>query len=185
MVEDSEIIELYWQRDDRAIVQTDTAYGARLQGLSNHILGNREDAQECVNDTYLRTWNAIPPERPNYFYAFLAKICRFVSLGKLDWNHAAKRKADIVTLTAEMEMCIPDNRMQQRLEAEELGMLLSRFLKGQSEDNRLIFMRRYWHMDSVEEIAARYGFSQSKVKTQLHRTRTKLRHFLESEGISV
>lgn len=184
-MEDSEIIELYWKRDDRAIAQTAASYGMRLQRLSDGILNNQEDAQECVNDTYLHTWNRIPPERPHYFYAFLAKICRYVSLGKLDWNCAAKRKADIVTLTSEMEMCIPDNRMQQRLEAEELGLLLSEFLKEQTEDNRLIFMRRYFHMDSVEEIAMRYGFTQSKVKTQLHRMRTKLYHYLEREGVSV
>ncbi len=184
-MEDSDIIELYWKRDDRAIAQTDAAYGTRLQRLSERILNNREDAQECVNDTYLHTWNRIPPERPNYFFAFLAKICRYVSLGKLDWNRAAKRNADVVTLSDEMQLCIPDCWMQQRLEAQELGILLSKFLKEQSEDNRLIFMRRYFHMDSVEEIARRYGFSQSKVKTQLHRTRTKLYHFLESEGISV
>ncbi len=115
-MEDSEMIELYWKRDDRAIAQTDAVYGTRLQRLSERILNNREDAQECVNDTYLNTWNRIPPERPNYFFAFLAKICRYVSLGKLDWNRAAKRN------------------------------------KEQSDDNRLIFVRRYFHMDSVSQV---------------------------------
>lgn len=184
-MEDAEIIGLYWKRDEAAIAATASMYGNRLQCLSKRILDSDEDAKECVNDTYLHTWNRIPTERPRFFYAFLAKICRYVSLGKLDWNQAAKRKADVVSLTAELEACIPDNRMQQYLEAQELGELLSAFLQQLPEDSRLIFMRRYWHMDSVEEIAARYGFSQSKVKTQLHRTRAKLYHFLESEGIAV
>jgi len=184
-MEDQAIIELYWNRDESAIQETDAAYGPRLHSLSQHILDSREDARECVNDTYLKTWESIPPQRPNFFYAFLSKICRFISFDRLDWNNAAKRRADLVSLTEELERCIPDNRTQQQLEARELGRILSAFIATLPGDSRLIFLRRYWHLDTTEEIAKNYGFSVSKVKTQLHRTRAKLYRYLEQEGIAV
>lgn len=184
-VEDSQIIELYWQRDETAIKETDIAYGRKLYVLADRIVDSHEDAEESVSDTYMKTWSVIPPQRPNYFYAFLAKICRNFALGKLDWNNAAKRKADVVSLTAEMELCIPDRRQEEQLEAEEIGKLLTLFLNAISRESRLIFMRRYWYGDSIEEIAVRYDISESKVKTQLHRTRTKLREYLAKEGIAV
>jgi len=184
-MEDRAIIELYWKRDETAIRETDAAYGDRLQELSRHILDSREDARECVNDTYLKTWETIPPQRPNFFFAFLSKICRYISFGRLDWNNAAKRRADLVALTEELERCIPDRRVQDQLEARELGRILSAFVSTLPKDSRLIFLRRYWHLDTTEEIAKKYGFSVSKVKTQLHRTRAKLHAYLEQEGIAL
>ena len=184
-MEDSAIIELYWNRDEAAIRETDTAYGRMLLSLSQRIISSPEDAGECVNDTYLETWNAIPPQRPNFLYAFLSKICRFISFGRLDWNNAAKRRADLISLTEELEQTIPDSRSQEELDSRELGRILSRFVTTLPEDSRLIFLRRYWHLDTTEEIARRYGFTQSKVKTQLHRTRAKLYAYLEKEVIAV
>ena len=184
-MEDRAIIELYWKRDETAIRETDAAYGDRLQELSRHILDSREDARECINDTYLKTWETIPPQRPNFFFAFLSKICRYISFGRLDWNNAAKRRADLVALTEELERCIPDRRVQDQLEARELGRILSAFVSTLPKDSRLIFLRRYWHLDTTEEIAKKYSFSVSKVKTQLHRTRAKLHAYLEQEGIAL
>ncbi len=184
-MDDNAIIELYWNRDESAISETDAVYGRRLSALSGSILNSREDVQECVNDTYLETWRAIPPQRPSFFYAFISKICRYISFGRLDWNNAAKRKAELVSLTAELEACIPDNRTEQIIEARELGAILSRFITTLPQDSRLIFLRRYWHLDSTEEIAREYGFSQSKVKTQLHRTRLKLHEYLKNEGVAL
>ena len=184
-MEDQAIIELYWNREESAIRETDAAYGRKLRGLSRKILNSWEDAGECVNDTYLATWEAIPPQRPNHFFSFLSRICRYISFGRLDWNNAAKRRADLVSLTAELEACIPDNRMQQQLEARELGQILSDFLSTLPEDSRLIFLRRYFHLDTTQEIARRYGFSQSKVKTQLSRTRVKLQNYLKQEGVII
>ena len=184
-MEDSAIIELYWNRDEAAIRETDASYGKKLHSLSQRILSSPEDAGECVNDTYLEAWNTIPPQRPNFLYAFLSKICRYISFGRLDWNNAAKRRADLISLTEELEQTIPDSRSQQELDSRELGRLLTRFVTTLPEDSRLIFLRRYWHLDTTEEIARRYGFTQSKVKTQLHRTRAKLYTFLEKEGIAV
>ena len=123
-MEDSKIINLYWARDEAAIAQTDATYGRKLHALSNRILNNREDAQECVNDTYMSTWKAIPPQRPDHFYAFLASICRNLSLHKVNWKLAAKRNAEIVALTDEMEQCIPDNRRDWELEDREIGRVM-------------------------------------------------------------
>lgn len=178
-----EIIELYWARNEDAIAQTDAVYGRKLQGLANRILNNREDAEESVGDTYLKTWEAIPPQRPTYFYAFLAAICRHLSLHKVDWRQAAKRNGEVVALTEEMERCIPDTRRERELESEELGKAFNNFLESLPKETRLIFLRRYWHVDTIAEIAARYGITESKVKMQLSRTRTKLRAYLEKEGI--
>ena len=184
-MEDTAIIDLYWNRDESAIRETDAVYGRKLTSLSQRILGSPEDAGECVNDTYLETWNTIPPQKPNFLYAFLSRICRYISFGRLDWNNAAKRRADLVSLTEELAQSIPDNRTEQELDARELGRILSRFVTTLPEDSRLIFLRRYWHLESTEEIARSCGFSQSKVKTQLHRTRAKLYAYLEKEGITV
>lgn len=184
-MEDEKIIELYWNRSEDAIRETDAAHGRKLHDLSWRILRSYEDAQECVNDTYWKAWDTIPPQRPSYFFAYLAKICRFLSFGRLDWNNAAKRSADVVQLTAEMELCIPDNRSTWQPNEEQLGQLLNQFLEQLPKKSRMIFLRRYWYADSVAEIARRYQMSQSSVKTQLHRTRGKLRSFLEQEGIAV
>ena len=182
---DAQIIALYWSRDEQAIHATDAQYGRRLHTLADRIVQNYEDAQECVSDTYLKTWDTIPPKRPEYFFAYIAKICRNFALGVLDWKSAAKRKGEVVALTQEMEACIPDPQHERKLEGEELGEILNRFLESLPVDNRVIFLRRYWYLDTVAEIADRYGFSESKVKTQLHRTRTKLHAFLAKEGITV
>ena len=182
---DIQIIELYWARNEDAIRETDSAYGKKLHRLADKIVQNNEDAQECVNDTYMKTWDTIPPQRPEYFFSYIAKICRNFALGVLDWRGAAKRKGEVVQLTQEMETCIPDPQHERKLEGQELGEVLNRFLESLSYDNRVIFMRRYWYLDTVAEIAERYGMSQSKVKTQLHRTRAKLHSFLMKEGITV
>ena len=182
---DSQIIALFWERNEDAIQETDAIYGRKLYAISDKILRSTHDAEESVSDTYMRAWETIPPQKPNYFFAYLAKICRNFSLSKLQWNSAAKRPAEVVSLTQEMEQCIPDRSHERKLEGEEIGRVLNRFLDSISLESRLIFMRRYWYTDSIAEIAERYHISQSKVKTQLHRTRNKLQLFLEKEGIYV
>lgn len=184
-MEDEKIIALFWARNEQAVKETDIAYGRKLYVLSNNILNNREDAEESVSDTYMETWKSIPPKRPNYFYAFLAAICRNLSLNRLDWRMAEKRSAEVVALTQEMESCIPDRQREGDMERRELRRILEVFLESLPKDSRLIFLRRYLYVDTVAEIAARYSISESKVKTQLHRTRKKLCAFLEKEGIRV
>ena len=182
---DSQIIALFWERNEDAIKETERAYGRKLYVISDKILHSAQDAEESVRDTYMKTWETIPPLKPVYFFAYLAKLCRNFSLSRLQWQSAAKRSAEVVVLTREMEECIPDRSHERKLEGEEIGQLLNVFLESISLENRLIFLRRYWYADSIQEIAARYCISQSKVKTQLHRTRKKLQLFLEKEGITV
>lgn len=183
-MEDSAILDLYWARDEEAIRQTELAYGSKLYRMAVGIVQVPEDAQECVSDTYLKAWQTIPPQRPNYFFAYLAKICRFLAFGVLDYRNAEKRKAQVVALTAELEQCIPDPQWEN-FSGDTTGTLLNRFLEELPAESRVIFLRRYWFAESVETIARRYGFSISKVKTRLHRTRQQLRQFLESEGVKV
>lgn len=184
-MEDAKIIALFWERNEQAVKETDAAYGRRLYVLSNNILNNPEDAEESVSDTYMETWKSIPPKCPEFFYAFLASICRHISFNRLDWRMAAKRNAEVVTLTHELECCIPDNRQDTQLESRELRRILEAFLDSLNKENRLIFLRRYLYVDTVAEIAERYGISESKVKTQLHRTRVKLYRYLIKEGVPV
>lgn len=184
-MEDTKILDLYWARSEQAIQETDKSYGGRLWTLANAILNNREDAEESVSDTYMQAWNTIPPQRPRHFFGFLASVCRHLSLNRVDWRLAAKRNAEVVALTQEMEACIPDKRIGDEMEGKELRRVLEGFLDSLSQENRLIFLRRYLYVDTVAQIAQRYGISESKVKTQLHRTRAKLAACLEKEEIYV
>lgn len=184
-MDDSSIIDLYWAKNDLAIEETDKAYGRSLFHLSHRILENPQDAEENVSDTYLRTWEAIPPRRPKYLSAFLSKICRHLALDRLDWRQAAKRNAEVVSLTEEMALCIPDRYLDSQAEGRELRRILECFLTSLPAQTRLIFLRRYLYVDTVSDIAKRYAISESKVKMQLHRTREKLRKHLEKEGIRV
>lgn len=184
-MEDAKIIELFWARNEDAIQETDLVYGRKLKTLAKRILLSREDAEEAVSDTYMEAWKTIPPYRPRFFFAFLASICRHLSLNKLDWKMAAKRNADVISLTQEMELCIPATCLERTISGKELGRILDAFLESLPKDSRLIFLRRFWYMDTIAEIARRYGMTESKVKMQLSRTKEKLRTYLEKEGIMV
>lgn len=183
IMEDDKIIELFFARKEEAITQTEAMYGKRLFRLADRIVRNRLDAQECVNDTYLKAWETIPPQKPRFYFAYLARLCRNASLDRLDRNDAAKRNAEVVSLTEEMELCIPD-RMQEH-DPAEISRTLDAFLRTLSAENRLVFVRRYWYADSIAEIAARYSISESAVLMRLNRTREKLRAYLKKEGIKV
>lgn len=184
-MEDSKIIEMLLARNENGIKHMDDTYGRRLFVLADNIVRNSQDAEESVSDTYMKAWNTIPPKRPVHLFAYLAKICRNFALKKLDWKAAAKRNADIVSLTEEIENCIPDASREREMEARELGELLDAFLRSLSDENQMVFLRRYWHMDTIEEIAVRYGISQSAVQMRLIRTRSKLATYLAKEGINV
>ena len=184
-MDDSKIIDLYFARKEDAIKHTDETYGRRLYHLAENIVKNGQDAEESVSDTYLKAWDTIPPQRPQHFFAYLAKICRNFALKRLDWKNAGKRKAEIVSLTEEMEMCIPDQSRDREMEAKELGMILDRFLRTLTPENQMVFLRRYWYADTIAEIAARYGISESAVLMRLNRTRAKLCTYFEKEGMKV
>lgn len=185
-MEDNAIIELYWQRSQNAISETAAKYGGRLNSLSMNILHSREDAEECVNDTYHAAWNTLPPQRPNFFFAYLAKLTRNFSFSRYDYYHAQKRGATVVELSDELENCIPaPNDLEQKMESKEIGRIVSEFLHSQSPEMRRVFVRRYWYLDSIQTISEAYGISESKVKSMLFRMRGKLREHFEKEGVEL
>ena len=184
-MEDREIVALYWERDERAIGETQKKYGALCHRIAYNILQNRQDAEECENDTYLEAWNSIPPQRPRVLSSFLAVIVRRRSLDLWRRNHAQKRGGFSRNLSFdELEGCIPSGRsIAEEASCEALAHALSDFLRTLGEEERGVFMRRYWHAQSAAEIAADCGMSVSAVNTLLHRTRKQLEEHLLSQHI--
>jgi len=183
-MDDQRIVELYWSRAESAISETDKKYGTYLNSISYNILASREDAQECVNDTYHNAWNAMPPMRPSVLSTFLGKITRRLSIDRWRRLNAEKRGGGELTLTLdELEDCVSGSgSVENEVERQELKKLLSDFLDTLPVIERRVFLCRYWYMDSILSIALQFGFSQSKVASMLHRTRAKLRTVLEKEG---
>ena len=180
---DKAIVELYLARDSYASELCYRKYGAQLKGFASRFLSDHRDVEECVNDTLLKTWNAIPPNEPQELFPFLAKICRCTAINIINKEHAAKRTATIVELTHEMEECIPSNLSEYALHDEDLTALIDEFLKKLSRDNRIVFIRHYWFGETISEISHFFGFSESKVKTSLHRTRQSLKKYLLKKGV--
>lgn len=185
-MEDNDIIELYWKRCEEAITETERKYGRSLHNISYKILYNKEDSEECVMDTYHVAWNSLPPKRPEYFFAYLAKILRNACFGKLDYKCAKKRNTIVVELGEELENCIaaPDE-YEKRMDSAEIGKVISDFLHSKEEIIRIVFVRRYWYMDSVKQIGERFGMTESKVKSLLFRTRKELKKHFDREGVSI
>ncbi len=186
-MEDEQIVSLYLKRDENAIRQTQRKFGKRIVNISKNITGSVTTAEEVENDTYLRAWENIPPANPtDYLFAFLARIARNLSLSVCRERSALKRSAMLVELTSEMEECLPSNRsVEEETDANMLLELINKFLFSKAEDKRNIFMRRYWYLDSVSEIAKSFGLSESNVKTSLFRLRNELREYLEEQGVVV
>lgn len=184
-MEDSNIVELYWQRCENAISETKEKYGPYCYAIAFNILCSKEDAEESENDTYLAAWNSMPPHKPGLLSTFLGKITRRISLDKWKMKNAEKRGGGEVTLSLdELMECVPDhNGPELQLEAAELAQIIDAFLRTLPDTERRLFLCRYWHLDSIAQISKYFGFSQSKVKMTLCRTRQKLRDHLEKEGI--
>jgi RNA polymerase sigma-70 factor (ECF subfamily) len=183
-VEDGEIVELFRRREEAAVGHAAQKYGARLRAIAYGITGDGQTAEECENDTYLEAWESIPPHDPTgYLFAYLARITRHLALNACRRRSAQKRRAEFTELTAEMEECIPaPDDTAGRLEAQELGRAIDRYLRTLSEEKQIIFVRRYWYLDPVEAIARRLGVGQSKVKMTLLRCREGLREYLMKEA---
>lgn len=184
-MQDVEIIDLYFARDERAIEQTAEKYGAYCNKIAYNMLSDVHDAEECVNDTYMRAWGAIPPKRPEILSAFLAKITRNLALDRYKGLTAEKRADRFTESLDELCDCIGDENTWARLELSDLGELISKFLYTQKEAQRRIFVLRYFYEYSIEEIAHIYGAGISYVKTNLHRTRRALAKYLEKEGVCI
>lgn len=176
-MDDLKIIELYFARDELAIKETDAKYGKLCHSIAYHILNNHEDSQECVNDTYMGVWNAIPPTKPDNFMSFICKIARNLSLKRLEFMKREKRSQAVVISLEELESVLPDERYAPNVTDEDIGILISKFLRSQREDVRNVFVCKYYFFDSIREIAERYSFTESKVKNMLFRTRNKLKFF--------
>ena len=179
-MEDAEIIDLYWARDQRAIDETHGKYGGFLTGIAWNILRCHGDAEECVNDTYLRTWNAIPPARPSAFRAWLGRIVRNLSLDRWKQSRTARRGGDgMEVLLGELSDCVPaPHGTEKALEDQEIASLISDFLRRQSRENRVIFLRRYVFADRYGEIARRTGLTEGAVSVRLTRMRKALKRYL-------
>ena len=185
-MDDREIISLFWERDERAVAETQKRYGKLCHSIADRILNNRQDAEECVNDAYLALWNSIPPERPQHFSAYLGRIVRNLSLKKYRERTAKKRGSAVMLTLDELAECIPDpNTLDVELRSEALSRLLDAFLRSLPEVECSVFLRRYWYFDSIEDICERFGFGKSKVKMMLHRTREKLRKKLKEEDFMI
>ena len=181
---DKSIVDLYFNRDEEAITQTEKKYGRYCYSIAYNILTNKEDAEESVSDTYMTAWRAIPPRRPSVLSTFLGKITRNLAIDRWRERVATKRGGGEVTLALEeLEDCVAGlQNVEMEYEQKELIQAYVKFLDALPVTERRVFLCRYWYVDSVDTIAAKFGFSQSKVKTMLYRTRAKLRKQLAEEG---
>lgn len=185
-MKDASIVKLYWERSEKAIIETDLKYGKLCRHLSDNILNNLSDAEECVNDSYLAVWNAIPDARPENFSAFLCRIVKNLSFKRLEHITAQKRKPEMLVSLEELQDCISSSaNPQASYDAAELAEVISSFLRKQDELSRNIFLRRYWYYDSVKCIANDYGMKEEKISQILFKIRKKLRKLLEQEGYNI
>ena len=182
-MDDQAIVELYWSRSERALSETAAKYGAYCYSIAYNILTNREDAEESVSDTYLAAWSAIPPKRPVILSTFLGKLTRRISIDRWRKRTADKRGGGETDLVLEeLEQCIAgDQNVESAYIHRELSAVINRYLDTLTQTERNVFLCRYWYLDSVADIAASFGFSQSKVASMLLRMRRKLRMHLEKE----
>ena len=181
-MEDREIIDLYFARSERAIRETERKYGRQVQGVAYGILRNRADAEECAGDTWMRAWNAMPPQRPDRLGAWLMRVARNLSLDRLRRSGAMKRGETALALD-ELTEVVADVR--DEADDGEIMAVVNGFLARQRQVNRVMFLRRYWYMDGVPEIARRVGRTEGAVRVTLYRMRKGLRAALEKEGIAI
>ena len=185
-MDDQRIVALFWKRDECAIEETDRKYRIYLTRIAHNILWNAPDEEECVNDTYLRAWNAIPPHEPTRLSTFLGKITRRLALDRYAALTAEKRGGGTVPqLLEEWRDCLPSSHTDTVTDDLVLRDALCRFLRGLPTERRRMFLRRYWYADSVRDIARDFGCGESRVKMSLLRTRQELKEFLEKEEISL
>lgn len=186
-MDDSKIIDLYWARSQQAIAESEQKYGAYCRTVARNILDRVEDAEECVNDTWLRAWNTIPPQRPSFLQAFFGKLTRNLSLDRWRRDRAQKRGGSQMELALEeLEECLATrDRVDEALDAQTTAELISEFVRQLPKQDRLLFVRRYWYLDNIQTLAKTFGMGQSQVKTRLHRIRQRLKIQLEKEGVAI
>ncbi|MBQ3559246.1 MAG: sigma-70 family RNA polymerase sigma factor [Agathobacter sp.] len=186
-MEDEKIVQLYWDRNESAITETSNKYGSYCTSIARNILGDFEDAQECVNDTYLNAWNSMPPHRPNLLRTFLGKITRNLSFNKYKHSHADKRGGgETPAVLDELSECVSGKEnVEQEIEYQELVKIIDEFLDSLSLEKRKMFVCRYWYNDSISEIAKQFRMKENAVSMTLRRIRSKLRQYLVARGYDV
>ena len=186
MIDDERIIELFFERSEQGLRELDSKYGKVCHNLSYNIVGDRQDAEECVNDAYLGAWNAIPPARPDPLLSYLLKIVRNISLKAYWRKEAAKRSSRCTVALEEIEACIAaPNAVEAEFEAKELARIIESFLDTLSAENRVIFMRRYWFADSCKDIAELMSLTEKNISVRLTRNRKKLKSYLAEREVFV
>lgn len=183
-MDDKRIVDLYFERSERAIAETASRYGNYCYSIAYNILSSNEDAEESVNDTYNAAWNSMPPHRPSVLSTFLGKITRRISIDRWRKRNAGKRGGGEMPLVLEeLQDCVADEKsVETEYEKQQLSVIINRFVTALPETEQQVFLCRYWYMDPVNSICRQFGFSESKVKSMLFRTREKLRVVLEKEG---
>ena len=185
-MEDSQIVELYWRRDESAIAESQRKYGGFCLAIALNILSDRQDAEECVSDTWLRSWNAMPPQRPRLLRPWLGKVVRNLAINRWEKNRAQKRYSGVELLLDELADAIPSPQtLEKHMEAEELGALISAWLRGLNSDDRALFLRRYWNGESLKELARLLGESPGRLAQRTYRLRMALKAELERNGVSL
>lgn len=184
-MEDTNIIELFFERSEQAITEVSEKYGSSIRRIAYKIVNNMQDTEECENDTYLAAWNKIPPERPDYLGAYLYRICRNLAIKRYHTNTAEKRNNAYDLALDELDELIKGNMRNPEEEymANELSKAIEAFLYSLDKDDRYIFMRRYWHFDSVSEIATQMNYRPHRVTVKLSRIRKRLQKYLKKEGM--
>ena len=182
-MEDNKIISLFFERSEQAIKELDCKYGSAIKKTAANILNNRQDVEECVNDTYLKTWNSIPPHNPNPLVGYVCRIARNLAINRYHTNNAEKRGGNYDLVLDEMQECIPSGvNIETDYEAKELSAAINRFLSTLDQEDRFLFVRRYWYADSVSDLAAITNGSANRISVRLFRLREKLRNTLLKEG---
>ena len=185
-MEDAQIVELYWQRSETAIAETDRKYGAFCYRISMNLLSSRADAEECVNDTWHEAWRQMPPQRPGRLKPWLGAIVRNLSVNLWHRNHAQKRDRGMEQMFSELEECLPSPQTVEReMEARELGQAISAWLYALPEEDRVLFVRRYWYGMPLKELAAGQKLAPGKLAQRMYRLRLDLKSALEREGIAI
>lgn len=183
-MEDVQIIDLYWRREEAAIAETQRKYGAFCYGIAKNILSVHEDAEECVSDTYHRAWEAIPPQRPVKLRAWLGKVVRNLAINQWNKGHAQKRYAGMTELFSELEDCVPSpHTIEREMGEKELSEYLSAWLRSLSREDRILFVRRYWNGEALRDLAEEWKLDPAKLAQRMYRLRGRLRTALEKEGI--
>lgn len=185
-MDDRKIIELFFERSEQAIIELSNKYGSVCSKVAYNILGNRQDTEECVNDAYLGMWNSIPPQNPNPLLSYVCRIVRNLAIKKYHTNTALKRKSVYDVALDELENCFPSSiSVEDEFNAIEIARVIDEFLETLEQENRIMFVRRYWHSDSIEDLAKLFHTSNHNISVRLFRTREKLKKYLLKKGVSL